>query len=660
MPNNKMDTLALKLIANESRGLSLDMVAKANSGHLGIALGCADCMAVLFGYFLRYLPKNPRWINRDRFILSAGHGSALLYTYLHLSGFDVFLEDLQQFRQLKSKTPGHPEFGITPGVEATTGPLGQGIGNAVGIALSQKKLANECNTNEQTILDNCVVCLCGDGCLQEGVGQESIALAGLWKLDNLILIYDRNHVTLDGDADLSQCEDVKKKFEALNWNVVEVDGHNCEAIAGALDDCREFKGKPSLLILNTKIGYGLSIEGTSKAHGASGIKEIKQAKEYWGLDSEKSFYVSDKTKHFFEKHQNQLQKNYNLWYKDFECWCKAQPEKSIQLIKKQNVGNNFWETLPVCEKSIATRTACGKILNHLAQALPRMITGSADLFESVKNYIEDGGNFSSDNLSGRNIYFGIREHAMGAILNGMAYDGFYQVSGSTFFSFSDYLKPALRVAALSHLPVWYFFSHDSIAVGEDGPTHQPIEQLAGLRAIPNVNVFRPADYDELIGCFKQAERHTDGPSIFILSRQNLSPINHLLREEKIEGVLHGAYIVQREKSTLNYLLMSTGREVELALKVAEILGDDVRVVSMPSMEVFARQTEEYQASILPKNCHKRIAIEAGASQPWYQWVGLEGLVMGIDSFGLSAPAEQTAQYFGFTPEAIAEKIREEV
>ena len=323
-----MDTLALKMIANESRGLVLDMVAKANSGHLGMPLGCADCMAVLFGYFLRYLPKNPRWINRDRFVLSAGHGSALLYTYLHLSGFDVFLEDLQQFRQLKSKTPGHPEFGITPGVEATTGPLGQGIGNAVGIALSQKKLANECNTNEQTILDNQIVCLCGDGCLQEGVGQESIALAGLWKLDNLILIYDRNHVTLDGNADLSQCEDVKKKFEALSWNVVEVDGHDCEAIAGALDHCREFKGKPSLIILNTKIGYGLSIAGTSKAHGASGIKEIKQAKERLGLDPEKSFYVSEKTKHFFEKHQNQLQKNYNLWYKNFEYWCKEQPEKN--------------------------------------------------------------------------------------------------------------------------------------------------------------------------------------------------------------------------------------------------------------------------------------------------------------------------------------------
>ena len=297
-------------------------------------------------------------------------------------------------------------------------------------------------------------------------------------------------------------------------------------------------------------------------------------------------------------------------------------------------------------------------MNHLAQALPRMITGSADLFESVKNYIENGGNFSPDNLSGRNIYFGIREHAMGAILNGMAYDGFYRVSGSTFFSFSDYLKPALRVAALSHLPIWYFFSHDSIAVGEDGPTHQPIEQLAGLRTIPNVCVFRPADYDELIGCFKQAENHLAGPSIFILSRQNLSPIKHLSREEKIEGVSHGAYIVHHEKSTLNYLLMATGSEVELALKIAEMLGDDARVVSMPSMEVFARQTEEYQSSILPPNCHKRIAIEAGAAQPWYRWVGLEGLIIGIDSFGLSAPAKQVYQQFDFTPESIVEKIRE--
>lgn len=652
------DTLALKLIANEARGLVLDMVAKANSGHLGMPLGCADCMAVLFGYFLRYLPKNPRWINRDRFILSSGHGSALLYTYLHLSGFDVFLEDLQQFRQLKSKTPGHPEFGITPGVEATTGPLGQGIGNAVGIAVSQKKLADECNTNGQTILDNRIVCLCGDGCLQEGVGQESIALAGLWRLDNLILIYDKNNITLDGSADLSQCEDIKKKFEALNWHVVKVDGHNCEEIAGALDICREFKGKPSLIILNTNIGYGLDIAGTSKAHGASGIKEIKQAKERLGLDPEKSFFVSEKTKHFFEKRQNQLQKNYNLWYKNFEYWCKAQPEKSVSLIKKPALKDVFWENLPAIKEPIATRTACGKLLNHLAHALPRIITGSADLFESVKNYIENGGNFSADNLSGRNIYFGIREHAMGAILNGMAYDGFYRVSGSTFFSFSDYLKPALRVAALSHLPVWYFFSHDSIAVGEDGPTHQPIEQLAGLRAIPNVKVFRPADYDELMGCFKQAEHHADGPSIFILSRQNLVPIESLTPKEKLEGVSLGAYIVHQEKTTLDYILMATGSEVELALKTAELLGDSTRIVSVPSMELFIRQNENYQSSILPPNCHKRVAIEAGSPQSWYQWVGLNGLVIGMNSFGLSAPAKQAYQYFEFSPEAIAEKIKQ--
>ncbi len=652
-----MDSLALRMIANESRGLVLDMVAKANSGHLGLPLGCADCFAVLFGKFLRYSPKNPRWINRDRFVLSAGHGSALLYTYLHLSGFDVFLEDLQQFRQLNSKTPGHPEFGITPGVEATTGPLGQGIGNAVGIAVSQKKLAYWMSTNEQTILDNRVVCLCGDGCLQEGVGQESIALAGVWKLDNLILIYDRNLVTLDGSTDLSQCEDVRKKFEALNWHVIEVDGHDHEAIEAALEACRMFKGRPSLLILNTKIGYGLSTESTAKAHGASGIKEIQQVKERLGLDPEKCFCISEKTKRFFEKRQNQLQKNYNVWYKKFECWCEAQPEKSAQLIKKQSLTDDFWKTLPSCEKPIAMRSANGLIFNHVAKALPRVITGSADLFESVKNYIEDGGNFSPDNLAGRNVYFGIREHAMGAILNGIAYDGFYQASGSTFFSFSDYLKPALRMAALSHLPVWYFFSHDSIAVGEDGPTHQPIEQLSGIRSIPNVNVYRPADYDELVGCFKQAESFSDRPNIFVLSRQNLNPISCLSRKEKIEGVSHGAYIVKQEKSMLNFVLIASGSEVNLALEVAEILGESVRVISMPSMEIFLNQTEDYQAFKLPKSCRKRIAIEAGASQPWYRLVGLDGLVIGIDTFGVSAPSEQVSKSFGFLPEKIVEKIK---
>lgn len=651
-----MDTETLKLISNEARGICLDMVAKANSGHLGLPLGCADVAAVLFGQFLNFLPKNPRWINRDRFVLSAGHGSALLYTYLHLSGYDVSLEDLKQFRQWGSKTPGHPEFGVTPGVEATTGPLGQGIGNAVGIALSQKKLAAEINTDDYKIIDNYTVCLCGDGCLQEGVGQESVALAGLWKLDNLILIYDNNHVTLDGDAALSQCEDVQKRFEALGWEVVSADGHNVEAIWQALNRCRCSNGKPHLLILNTTIGYGLSIAGTSKAHGPSGIKEIVSAKQTLGLDPNASFFISETTKRFFEKRRVQLQKSYNAWLETFEAWANLFPEKAKRLSQKPVLPDNVFEDLKTKAKTTSTRVAAGEILNQIMLALPDFITCTADLFDSVKNNLKDSAIFSSEHTEGRNITFGIREHAMGAVLNGIAYDGFYRVVGSTFFAFSDYLKPALRIAALSHLPVWYFFSHDSISVGEDGPTHQPIEQLAGLRSIPNVLVFRPADYDELLACFVCALKQKFTPCVFVLSRQNLTLLEVASQKTKIDGARLGAYVLKHEVGELSHILIASGSEVELALQVAGRVGDGARVVSMPCMELFRQQSEAYKQSVLPSSCRNRIAIEAGACQPWFEFVGLDGKVIGLDHFGASAPESELKRHFGFIPEACSDII----
>lgn len=653
-----MDTdHSLLNIAQEGRGLAFDMVAKANSGHLGLPLGCSDCFAVLFGKFLRYLPNNPRWINRDRFILSAGHGSALLYTYLHLSGYSITLEDLKQFRQLNSCTPGHPEFGVTPGVEATTGPLGQGIGNAVGIALSQKKMAVQFNTEQHTIFDNCVVCLCGEGCLQEGVGQESVALAGLWKLDNLILIYDCNEITLDASANVSQCENVRAKFEAIGWDVFEIDGHNVDEIEGALNTCRERKGKPHLIIMKTVIGKGLAIEGTAKAHGPAGVKEQAAFKEKLGLPTNQSFYVSEKTCQFFEKHRNRLQKAYRAWSEKFEVWAKEYPEQADLFVQKKKLSHEFFEALPEsAQKAIATRTCAGNILNVCVKDLPYLLTGSADLFESVKNYIKDGGDFSAENYKGKNLFFGIREHAMGAVLNGIAYDGFFRPSGSTFFVFSDYLKPALRVAALSHLPVIYFFSHDSIAVGEDGPTHQPIEHLAGLRSMPNVHVFRPADTDETIACFELALKRNEGPSVFVLSRQDL-PELPLASSEIRQNALKGAYIVKREEQSLERILIATGSEVSLALQVAERLGSGTRVVSMPSCEVFLQQDPMYQESVLPAFCTQRIALEAGSSQPWYRFVGLNGLVIGIDSFGQSAPSTDLAGRFGLTVDGVLAEIR---
>lgn len=645
-------------LPSTARALCFDMVSQANSGHLGMPLGCAECMAVLFGQFLRFLPKNPRWINRDRFILSAGHGAPLLYAFLYLSGYDITLEDLKKLRQFGSKATGHPEFGVTPGVETTTGPLGQGVGNAVGIALSQKKLASECNTSEYTIIDNCTVCLCGDGCLQEGVGQESIALAGVWKLDNLILIYDCNSITLDADITVSQAEDTRQKFEDLGWEVFEADGHDIGAISQVLDQCRVLKGKPKVVLLKTVAGYGLSVEGTAKAHGAVGLKDGAEAKKKWGLDGKEPFFIPEETKRFFEKRIAKLQKAYNAWAETFEAWCEAEPEKALRLAKKANVGENFFQSFTGDTKPQATRTCAGELLNAYAQKVSIVLTGSADVFGSVGNYLKNCGDFSATNPSGRNLFFGVREHAMGAILNGIAYDGFYQPSGSAYLVFSDYLKPALRVAALARLPVWYFFSHDSFAVGEDGPTHQPIEQLAGLRAMPNVHVYRPADIDECAACFQCAAEDREEPSVFALSRQVLPYLSVLSKEEKFEGSLYGGYVLLREMEPLRCILMATGSEVSLALRAADRLGTFVRVVSMPCCELFLEQSDEYKEQVLPKACICRVAVEAGSTQPWYRFVGLDGFVFGIDRFGQSAQGEVLSGKFGFTPEKLVEKIKE--
>lgn len=646
----------LQQIANEYRGVVIDAVKKANSGHLGLALGCAEFGAVLFGETLNYAPHNPRWLNRDRFILSAGHGSLFLYIFLHLSGFPITMEDIQNFRQLNSKTPGHPEFGHTVGVEASTGPLGQGIGNSVGMALSQKRAAAYFNTEKHQIFNASIVCLCGDGCLQEGVGQESVALAGHWGLDNLILCYDANQVTLDAQLSQSQSEDVQQKFEAMGWQVQVIDGHEIDAIETAYEIAKQREGEPHLIILKTIIGKGIpQIEGTSKAHGAAGIEFIQQAKRNWGLDPNSHFKCSEKVYQYFQKHRLQLEKNYRRWENDFQAWAQENPQKAQQLYKGVHLDEDFFLKLPEESKPQATRISAGKILNQIARKDPLWTSGSADLFDSVKNFIHEGGIFQKDNPLGRNIPYGIREHAMGAIMNGMAYDGLFPTCGSTFLSFADYLKPALRVAAMSHLETTYFFSHDSIALGEDGPTHQPIEQLASLQMIPNVYVFRPADYDETVACFHAKMKASGKPCIFILSRQDL-PSLPLDCQSKRQGALKGAYIVLREQEVLQYLIIASGSEVALALETAQLLGKQTRVVSMPSRNLFLEQGQVYQEEILPSQCTRRIFIEAGCTHLARNFVGPQGITIGIDQFGASGTQAQLIEKFGFTPQSCYQRI----
>ena len=648
----------LQQIANQVRGLSIDAIKCANSGHLGLPLGCAEFGSLLFGRLLNYNPTNPRWLNRDRFVLSAGHGSALLYSLLHLSGFGLTIEDLKSFRKLGSNTPGHPEFGRTHGVEATTGPLGQGIGNAVGMAVSMKQCAATFNTSSHTIFDSFVVCLCGDGCLQEGVACESIALAGHWGLDNLILFHDANNVTLDGPLAASQSENTAAKFESMGWQVQSVSGYDFDAMEAAYSIAKSRTGKPQLIQLNTVIGKGISsVEGNSSAHGTTGLQFSDEAKKALGLP-DSQFFVSEATRKFFKEHLMDLQSKYKEWDAVFADYCKKYPEKATMLSEKKVLSKKFWSDINFDnKKSIATRAASGEVLRNLSEQLPLLVSGSADLHESTKNYIPSVGVFSKNSPNGRNILFGIREHAMGAILNGIAYDGILASSCATFLSFSDYMRPAIRMAAISNLPVTYIFTHDSIAVGEDGPTHQPVEQLAGLRVIPNLNVIRPADAYETVGAYKVALESSDKPTAIILSRQNLKILNTISSDAKIYNVENGAYVI-KEATNLEYIIIATGSEVALALDVAELLGPTTRVVSMPSMNLFEAQSKEYKASILPKTCTKRIAIELGVPHLWCPYVGDNGLILGVNSFGESANESALLEKFGLSPQLCFEKIKQ--
>jgi transketolase len=652
----------LSRAATEARGLAMDAVQASKSGHLGLPLGCAEIAAVLYGSELQHNPDEPRWIGRDYFILSAGHGSMLLYSWLNLSGYDLPMEEIKRFRQLHSKTPGHPEFFETPGVECTTGPLGQGVANAVGVAMAAKMAAAHFNTPEHMIFDQHIICLAGDGCLQEGVSAEASAFAGHFGLDNLILIYDSNAVTLDAMAAVTQSEDTGKRFQAYGFDVQKIDGQDMTAFQRALRKAKKRdNGKPQVIIAHTLIGKGIpEVAGTAKAHGEAGAKFVDEARKNLGLPAE-HYFVSKEVREYFAKHKKGLVRKYRRWLKMYKDWQGKHPEQAQQLqdaIDKK-VPSDLLEKIPAfpTDAKLATRKAGSEALQPLAREMPFLISGSADLHGSTLNYIEGGGDFTREKRDGRNVHYGIREHGMCAIMNGVGYHGIFRASGATFLVFADYCRAAIRLAALSRLPNIYIFTHDSIGVGEDGPTHEPVETVTGLRVIPQLDVIRPADPEETAGAFAAAAQRIDGPTLLALTRQAVPMLNEIDVETRREGVFKGGYIAKRETAELNLILLSCGSELQLAMAAAKELGEGTRVVSVPCFERFARQSEDYRKEVLPDFCRRRVAIEAGVTQIWDQYVGLDGKVIGLHRFGLSAPGDQVMKELGMTAQHVIDAAK---
>jgi len=657
-----MNFEALSRAATEARGLCMDAVQASQSGHLGLPLGCAEIGAVLYGYALKHNPEKPRWIGRDYFVLSAGHGSMFLYAWLHMSGYDLPMSEIKRFRQLHSRTPGHPEFGDTPGVECTTGPLGQGVGNAVGIAVACKMAVARFNTAEHRIFDQHVICLAGDGCMQEGVSSEASAFAGHFGLDNLILIYDSNAVTLDAPATATQSEDTGARFKAYGFDVQEINGEDMQAFLDALNNAKENNnGRPKFIISHSLIGKGIpEVAGTYKAHGEAGAKFVDAGRKGLGLPDE-HYFVSKETYAYFAEHKKKLLADYERWEKIYNEWRKKNPELAKMLDNgiERNVPGDLLAKIPEFPKDakLATRKAGSEALQPIAQAMPLLMSGSADLHGSTLNYIKGGEDFTRDNPKGRNIRFGIREHGMCAILNGISYHGLFRASGATFTVFTDYCRASIRLAALAKLPNTYIFTHDSIGVGEDGPTHQPVETISSVRVMPNIDVIRPADPEETAGAFVAAMERTDGPTLIALTRQVVPILNDIDVQARREGVLRGGYIAKKEKGKLDLIIMSCGSELQHALAAAKELGDGVRVVSMPCFERFNRQPEKYRDEVLPKSCRKRISIEAGVPDTWYQYVGLDGKVIGLHRFGLSAPGAEVMKEFGIDAQHVIEAAR---
>lgn len=651
-----------QLAVNTIRLLAVDGVQKANSGHPGMPMGCAPIAYSLYSKLMKHNPANPKWINRDRFILSSGHGSMLLYSILHLTGYGVTLEDLKNFRQIGSITPGHPENTVTPGVEVTTGPLGQGFANAVGFAMAQNYLAAKFNKPEYKIVDHFVYGICGDGDMMEGISHEAASLAGHLKLGKIIFFYDDNKITIDGKTDLSFSDNTKLRFEAYNWHVQVVeDGNDLKAIETAVLEAKKVTDKPSLIITKTHIGYGSpNKQDTSEVHGSPlGAEEIKLTKKFFGFNEEESFFVPDEVKEFYSTKKPEFASFEDEWNNLFAEYAVKFPEEAKlfnQLINGQLVTE--WEkAIPVFEdttKPVATRVASGKVLNAIAPHLPGLFGGSADLAPSNNTYLKDFTAFSSADYSGKNIHFGIREHVMGAIMNAMSLYGGIIPYGGTFLIFSDYLRHAIRLGSLSEVRNIYVLTHDSIGLGEDGPTHQPVEQLAALRAIPGVVVIRPADANETAEAWRYAIKHTESPVLLILTRQNLMVLDQK-KYASASNLSKGGYTLKDSEGTPDLILIASGSEVELALKSAEVLeseGKKVRVVSMPCRELFDKQPAEYKQQVLPKEVGARVSIETGIKQGWERYTGDKGANISMETFGASGPYQKLMEKFGYTVENV--------
>ena len=653
-----------KIIANTIRGLSVDGVAAANSGHPGMPLGMADVCAVLWSEHMNFNPKNPKWLNRDRFILSAGHGSMLIYSLLHLYGYDLSIDDLKAFRQWGSKTPGHPENFVTAGVETTTGPLGQGVANAVGFALAEASLAARYNREGSEIIDHYTYVVAGDGCLQEGISHEACSFAGHNKLGKLIMLYDSNNITIDGPTHISFTEDTRKRFEAYGWQVLEIDGHDYDQINSAIAEAKKEKSKPSIIICKTIIGFGSpNRAGTSKAHGEPfPAEEIELMKEKLGLPKDKSFFVPDEISDLRAKTQEKGENIENQWNELWENY-KNKNQETAKELENSIKGEISKEALDIpqfgSEKAIATRSASGTVLNHIAKYIPQLIGGSADLTPSNNTLPAGEESFSPENPKGRYIRYGVREHGMAAIMNGMALHGGVLPYSGTFFVFSDYMRPAMRMSALMEQQVVYVLTHDSIGLGEDGPTHQPEAHLWAYRMIPNMTVIRPMDANETAEAWKSALKNKKGPTCLVLTRQNLPVYDRAgLGWAKSEEAQKGGYVLCEDKD-FEAIIIATGSEVELAVEAKAKLNEQgvkVRIVSMPSTNIFDEQPQEYKESVLPKNILKRVAVEAGVTLGWYKYVGLEGRVIGLDRFGASAPYKTLYKEFGITTDAIVEAV----
>ena len=645
-----------QLAINTIRMLSVEAIEKANRGHPGLPLGAAPAAYTLWRYILKHNPKDPAWEDRDRFILSAGHGSMLLYSLLHLFGYGVTMEDIKQFRQLGSVTPGHPEYGWTKGVEATTGPLGQGIAMAVGMAMAEAHLAKTYNRPGYSIVDHHTYALCGDGCLMEGISYEAASLAGTLGLGKLIVLYDSNEITIEGSTSIAFTENVRARFDALGWQTIYVkDGNDIEEIGSAIMEAKKDTRRPTLIEIKTKIGYGSPKVGSAQAHGAPlGAEGIEKTREFFRY-TEPSFSVPQAVAEELEELTSTLEEKENAWNELLEDYKEKYPalyEAYTEAMAGKVDASLFDEDFYRFDKDMATRAYSGEVLNRIARKVPYLMGGSADLAPSNNSAMDGRASFTKESYEGTNVHFGVREHAMAAIGNGLALHGGVIPYVATFLVFSDYAKAAIRLAALMNLNVTYIFTHDSIGVGEDGPTHEPVDQLAMLRSIPGLTVWRPCDGKETAAAWEFAMTN-DGPNVLALSRQKLPRL-----EETGKDALCGAYVLHDFGDNLKMILMASGSEVALALEVGAMLaqrGYNTRVVSMPSMEVFRKQSEEYKESVLPSSMRLRMSIEALSTQPWYEWVGLDGECVGMDTFGASAPAGALMEHFGFTPEKITER-----